>query len=108
MYDIMIQDHNTDRQRNFTLDAATTRIESYSSTTFRYVKLEILTVGSGAFRVGALGELLVATCEASSLTGSCKQSIPSPALSHTSPVTSLAKVPDGKLNSVDCQPTSRP
>ncbi|KAI5449845.1 hypothetical protein NCC49_003961 [Naganishia albida] len=55
MYKTMIQDHNTERQRNYTLDAATTRIESYSSTTFRYVKLEILTVGSGTFRVGALG-----------------------------------------------------
>lgn len=62
MYDIMIQDHNTDRQRNYTLDAATTRIESYSSTTFRYVKLEILTVGSGAFRVGALGKTVALLC----------------------------------------------
>lgn len=56
MYDTMIQDHNTDRQRNYTLDSATTRIESYSSTTFRYVKLEILTPGQGTFRVGALGK----------------------------------------------------
>lgn len=55
MYDTMIQDHNTERQRNYTLDAATTRLESFSSTTFRYTKLEILTEGSGTFRVGALG-----------------------------------------------------
>lgn len=96
MYKTMIQDHNTERQRNYTLDAATTRIESYSSTTFRYVKLEILTVGSGTFRVGALGKTVASARCRESGTHTSLQVTLSLDRSHTSRVTFPVKALVGK------------